>query len=130
MMGFDITVVGSDSSRERFPAARYFVGDDDEYAAVEPADGDFVVIGTQHRGDHESLKQILTTNVGYVALIASRNRAGLVKDYLRTAGFDDGAISRIRSPCGLDLGARTAEEIALSIISEIVLTRRTRSQSV
>lgn len=127
MMGFEIAVVDSAATQTQFPDARRILGDGHNYASLRPTIEDFVVIATQHRGDHQSLARILTTDVGYIALIASRKRAGLVMDYLRDAGLDEMVISRVHAPCGLELAAKTAEEIALSVISEIVLIRRTRS---
>jgi xanthine dehydrogenase accessory factor len=62
-----------------------------------------------------------------VALIASRHRAKLVFDYLAAEGVAADEIARIHSPAGLDLGAATPEEIALSIMSQIVALRHGRS---
>jgi xanthine dehydrogenase accessory factor len=62
-------------------------------------------------------------SAGDIALIASRKRSRLVLDYLRQEDFAEGEIDRVMAPSGLDLGARTAEEIALCVISEIVLVR-------
>ena len=59
-----------------------------------------------------------------MALIASGKRAGLVLDFLRGEGFTDEDLRRVRAPAGLDLGARTPEEIALSVLGEIVMLRR------
>jgi xanthine dehydrogenase accessory factor len=52
--------------------------------------------------------------------MGSRRHVGHYVETLRAAGFDDGALARIRSPLGLDLGGRTAEEIALSIAAGVV----------
>lgn len=60
----------------------------------------------------------------YIALIASRKRSRLVLDFLREQGFGEEDLARIRAPAGLDLGARTPEEMALSVLGEIVLVRR------
>jgi xanthine dehydrogenase accessory factor len=57
-------------------------------------------------------------------VIASRKRARLVLDFLRGEGFSDEELARVRAPAGLDLGARTPEEIALSVLSEAVMLRR------
>jgi xanthine dehydrogenase accessory factor len=70
------------------------------------------------------MKRALRSEAGYIALVASRKRSRLVLDYLREEGFDEGDIARVMAPCGLDLGARTPEEIALCVMSEIVLLRR------
>jgi len=127
LMSFDVIVDDARASPDRYPDASRLIVDDADYSAMTPARSDFVVIATQHRGDHEALRRLLETDVGYIALIASRKRAGLVITRLREAGFDAQAIDRIRSPAGIALGARTAEEIALAIMSEVVFVRRHRA---
>jgi xanthine dehydrogenase accessory factor len=67
---------------------------------------------------------MLLCNASYIALIASRKRARLVLDYLREEKFSENDISRVVAPSGLDLGPQTPEEIALCILSEITLLRR------
>ncbi len=126
LMSFEVIVDDVMAAPERYPDATRVITDDDDYAALAPEAADFVVIATQHRGDHESLCRILTGDVGYIALIASRKRAGLVMAYLREAGFGEDALGRIRTPAGIAIGARTPEEIALSVIGEAVRVRRGR----
>ncbi len=127
IMGLNVVVDDPMVTRERYPAAARLLTDDLDYSRLAPAAGDFVVIATQHKGDHRSMKQALASKAGYIALIASRKRSRLVLDYLREEGFDNAAMARVMAPAGLDLGARTPEEIALCVISEIVMTRRTGS---
>lgn len=124
LMGFDVVVNDPMVDWERYPDASRLITDDLHYEQLQPADNDYVVIATQHKGDHESIRRALASEAGYIALIASRKRAGLVLDYLHEQGFDEAAIDRVRAPSGLDLGPRTPEEIALCLISEIVLERR------
>jgi xanthine dehydrogenase accessory factor len=91
----------------------------------EPSDDDVAVVVASHgRGEEEALERALLAGVPYVGLVASRRRGAAVLDELRgrLSGAD---VARIRTPAGLDIGARTAEEIALSILAEIVSTRRT-----
>jgi xanthine dehydrogenase accessory factor len=126
LMSFNVVVDDTMAVPDRYPDASRVIADDADYSALAPEPSDFVVIATQHRGDHESLSRLLATGVGYIALIASRKRTGLVLDYLREAGFPQTDIERIRAPAGIALGARTPEEIALSVISEIVLVRGSR----
>jgi len=127
LMSFDVVVDDPMAAPDRYPAAIRLITDDPDYGALEPKPTDFVVIATQHRGDHESLRRLLASDVAYIALIASRKRTGLVIDYLRAQGFDQSALDRIRAPAGIDIGARTAEEMALSVIGEAVLVRRNRT---
>ena len=130
LLGFAAIVDDTMAVAERFPEASRIITDDPDYAAVAPAARDFAVVATQHRGDHESLGRLLSSEVGHIALIASRKRAGLVLAYLRKVGFDRQALDRIQAPAGLALGARTPEEIGLSVIAEIVLVRRSSAERV
>jgi xanthine dehydrogenase accessory factor len=127
LMSFYVVVDDPMASPDRYPDAMRLIDDDPEYGTLRPTASDFVIIATQHRGDHESLRRLLAGDVGYIGLIASRKRATLVIDYLRAAGFDQPALDRIRAPAGIDIGARTAEEIALSVIGEAALVRRSRT---
>ena len=127
LMGLSVVVNDPLLEQEDYPAAARLITDDLDYNELKPRPEDFVVIATQHKGDHESMTRALASEAGYIALIASRKRARLVLDYLRHEGFDDRECSRVMAPAGIDLGARTPEEIALCVISEIVLVRRNGS---
>lgn len=123
LVGLQVIVIDRAVSRERYPDAR-LIGDDLDYARLTPRPNDYVVVATQHKGDHESMTRALKSGARYIALIASRKRARLVLDYLRAQGFGDDDLVRVHAPAGLDLGPRTPEEIALCIAAEIVLHRR------
>jgi xanthine dehydrogenase accessory factor len=124
LMGFEVVVDDPIVDRELYPAASRLLTEDLDYGQLAPGPDDCVVIATQHKGDHQSMQRALRSEVRYVALIASRKRSKLVLDYLREEGFRDGDLARVRAPAGLDLGSRTPEEIALSVLSEIVMLRR------
>ena len=124
LCGFRVMVDDPIVSQEQYPAAERLITDDIDYGQLRPGSDDYVVIATQHKGDHESMQQALKSPACYIALIASRKRSRLVLDYLREAGFDAAALDRVMAPAGLDLGARTPEEIALCVMSEMVLVRR------
>ena len=124
MTGFRVVVIDSAATPDRYLDAGKLIVDDYDYTALEPLSSDYVVIATQHKGDHQSMKHVLSRDAGYIALIASRKRTGLVMDYLRGEGFDAERLARVHAPCGLDLGCRTPEEIALSVLAEIVMLRR------
>ena len=80
-----------------------------------------IVIATHGRYDEEAIEQAVKTDASYIALVASRKRAGTMLEILRQRGVD---VDRVKAPAGLDIGAKTAEEIALSILAEIVQQRR------
>lgn len=123
-MGFAVIVDDPMAARDKFPEASELITDDIDYSRLLPQADDFVVIATQHKGDHESMTRALASTARYVALIASRKRSRLVLDYLRDKQFSEADLARVMAPCGLDIGARSPAEIALSVISEIVLVRR------
>jgi len=127
LMGFSVIVNDSMAEHEKFPDATRLICDDIDYSLLNPKAQDYVVIATQHKGDHESMSRALASDAKYIALIASRKRSRLVLDYLSQKKFSDSDIGRVMAPCGLDIGARSPAEIALSVISEIVLVRRQAS---
>ena len=124
-LGFRV-VVSEPSATDpaRFPDTAEIITDDYGYERLLPTAGDFVVIATQHKGDHLSAVLALRSPARYVAVIASSKRAGLVRDFLFEQGFSADDLAKLHAPAGLDLGAETPEEIALSVLSEVVMHRR------
>jgi len=82
-----------------------------------------VVVATHGNADEDVLVQVLDAGVAYVSLIASRKRAGSVVENLRQRRVPEDHISRLKAPAGLEIGAVTPEEIAVSILAEIVARR-------
>jgi xanthine dehydrogenase accessory factor len=78
----------------------------------------FAVVASQGHYDEEALGPILNARPAYVGLVASRKRGAMVRDVLRQNGASDA--DDVKIPAGLDLGARTPPEVALSILAEIV----------
>jgi xanthine dehydrogenase accessory factor len=68
---------------------------------------------------------VLATDAGYVSLVASRRRAGVIVERLRHRGVSADRLSRLHAPAGLDIGAATPAEIAVSILAEIIQHHRT-----
>jgi len=76
--------------------------------------------------DHPAVRAALEHGAGYVAMVASRRRTEGFLDELRGEGFSAEVLARLKAPAGLDIGAATGPEIALSILAEIVQRRRSR----
>jgi xanthine dehydrogenase accessory factor len=92
-------------------------------AVAEP--GDFAaVVATLGHSDEDAVRSALDAGCEYVALVASRVRGAAVLGELRAAGVPEEQIARVKTPAGLDIGARTHAEIALSILAELVAVRR------
>jgi xanthine dehydrogenase accessory factor len=84
----------------------------------------FVVVSTQGRGDEAALMAALAVDADYVAFVGSRRKAEVLKDALAKKGVATERLATLKAPAGLDLGAITPEEIAISILAEIVALRR------
>jgi xanthine dehydrogenase accessory factor len=89
----------------------------------------FAVVATQGRGDAAALTAAVNSEAGYVAFVGSHRKAATLREALTADGVDAARLARVRSPAGLDIGAVTPEEIALSIVAEMVAVRR-RAQTV
>jgi xanthine dehydrogenase accessory factor len=84
----------------------------------------FVVISTQGKGDEAALKASVGIDAAYHAFVGSHRKMAVLREKLIAAGIDAAALDRIKAPAGLDLGAITPEEIAMSILAEITVERR------
>jgi xanthine dehydrogenase accessory factor len=83
-----------------------------------------VVVATHADADESVLDRILRSNAGYVSLVASRRRAAVILERLGQLGVPPERRGRLKAPAGLDIGAVTPEEIAVSILAEVVQYRR------
>ena len=84
----------------------------------------FVVVSTQGKGDEAALKQAIAINAEYRAFVGSRRKMASLREKLVAGGIDAAALDQVKAPAGLDLGAITPEEIAMSILAEITVERR------
>src|SRR3990172_6257265 len=86
----------------------------------------FIVVASHGTVDEEALTQALWSEVGYVSFVASRKRAAAVVESLRRSGVPAERLGRLKAPAGLDIGAVTPEEIAVSILAEIIQVSRSQ----
>jgi xanthine dehydrogenase accessory factor len=84
----------------------------------------FVVVATQGQSDLDALKAALSCGASYVAFVGSERKYAILSEKLEAAGIDRVAIGNVSAPAGLRLGAVTPEEIALSILAELVQVKR------
>jgi xanthine dehydrogenase accessory factor len=84
----------------------------------------FIVVATQGKGDEAGLRAALARDAAYHAFVGSRRKMDSLRDKLTGDGLDAALLDKVKAPAGLDLGAITPEEIAMSILAEITLTRR------
>ena len=91
-------------------------------AALETADLErlVVIVASQGQYDEAALRTIVAERCAFVGLLASRKRAAAVKGALAQEGVSNAALERIQTPVGLDIGARSAGEVAVSILAQII----------
>jgi xanthine dehydrogenase accessory factor len=112
----------------------YRVSQFERAADLAPRLGDsgtpvFVVVASMGVDDEESLAAALRARTAYVALVASPKRAAVVRETLTAMGVSPDDLVRLKAPAGLDIGAETQEEIALSIMAEVVQIRSAMTPS-
>jgi len=117
------------ATRERIPSADELIvaWPDEAFAQVEPDHQTAVVVLTHDdKFDEPALIGALGTEAFYVGALGSRRNQERRRERLLEAGVDEDQLGRIMGPCGLDIGADTQEETALSILSEILAVRAKR----
>jgi xanthine dehydrogenase accessory factor len=112
---------------QRIPEADEVICDDFEAALDRypiTANTYVVMVTRGHKQDELSLRKVLGRGAGYVGMIGSRRRTAAVLSHLKEEGFAGEELARVRTPIGIDIGAETPEEIAVSIMAEVIQLRR------
>jgi xanthine dehydrogenase accessory factor len=122
-MGWRVSLLGLDVTHERFPGADHLMEDLD-FSRLSITKNTYIIVASHGNYDEDMLVAALQSEAPYVALIASKKRAGAILQYLNEANLTKEQIARLKYPAGLDFGAVTPEEIALSILAEIIQRRR------
>jgi xanthine dehydrogenase accessory factor len=130
LAGFDVVVTDdreSYANRERFPDARDIYADEYErvMSQLAPNDSSYIVIVTRgHRDDMRVLRWAAETPAKYVGMIGSQRKTIAIYKELEKEGIAAEKLARVYAPVGLDIGAITPEEIAVSIVAELIALRR------
>src|SRR5438034_2504257 len=88
-----------------------------------------IVVAGHADTDEDALARVLETDAGYVSLVASRRRAAVIFERMKQRGAPPDRLGRLKAPAGLDIGAVTPEEIAVSILAEIIQHRRSEKDA-
>ena len=127
-LGWRVSLIGLDVTRERFPEADKIIDYVDflglDFSQLVTKSNTYIVVASHGNYDEDMLVAALQSEAAYVALIASKKRASAILQYLNEANLTQEQIARLKYPAGLDFGAVTPEEIALSILAEIIHRRR------
>lgn len=130
MVDFNIVVVDDRSdfaNAERFPEAAEIIVEDfhDVFQRLTFYGNEYVAILTRgHKHDALVLEEVMKRPTRYVGMIGSKRKTKLVFDHLKTKGFEESALSKIYAPIGVDIQAETPQEIAVSIVAEMIGVKR------
>jgi xanthine dehydrogenase accessory factor len=130
LAGFDVTIVDDReayANRDRFPEAQQVLVDDFDKAIAQlaPSESSYIVIVTRgHRDDMRVLRWAIQTPAHYVGMIGSKRKTIAIFKELQNEGMAANLFDRVHAPIGLDIGAITPEEIAVSIAAELIAKRR------
>jgi len=117
-MDYQVSVIAKEADHLAFSGADVLVATDHEQKQIQA--NSYIIVCTQGENDEAALGYALKSGVGYVSFIASRKKASAIFYNLRQMGigFDD--LKRIKTPAGIDINAKLPEEVAISILAEII----------
>jgi xanthine dehydrogenase accessory factor len=126
---YSVSVAAPEVETENFPNFDLLRKDLD-LSQVKISPQGCIVVSTQGECDEEALEQAVKTNCRYIAFVASKTKAEKVFDYLREKGISNDRLKQVRAPAGLDIRAASPEEIAVSILAEIIQYRNTQAKPI
>tara|TARA_R110002051_G_scaffold72609_1_gene131220 strand:+ start:20009 stop:21010 length:1002 start_codon:yes stop_codon:yes gene_type:complete len=116
---FRVSVMATDADLLMFPSANS-VSDKVDFSTFKNLTNTYIIITTQGEDDELSVKKALETSVNYVGFVASSKKSVDIKTYLINEGISEERIADLRSPVGLDINAKLASEVAISILAEVI----------
>jgi len=127
LLDFKVCVADPEAKREQFPEADLMLTDLESVRSRIDSRS-YVVVATMGNFDEEGLEAVVGTSPQYLGLVASKEKAKSLFQYIRDKGTPAEHLDRIKCPAGLELGGETLPEIALSVMAEITRLRRTVSK--
>ena len=123
---FDVWIVVDDETnvqRDRFPRTAHWIVDSFDIALPSlTIDNETycVIVTRRHSLDEQALFHLAETSAGYIGMIGNQRKIQSIFESLRLRGVSRGALDRVRAPLGIDIGSQTVEEIAISIVAELI----------
>jgi xanthine dehydrogenase accessory factor len=125
VINYTVSVAAPEANQETYPEVdRVQAGLNLKELKISPHT--FIVVSTQGEYDEEALENALRTDAAYVAFVASKVKAAKVLEYLGERGVSAERLKQVRAPAGMDIGASSPEEIAVSILAQIVQLNRSQ----
>ena len=117
-MGYTVTVMAPNAEKTAFPVVDKLHTGPMDLGLLQA--NSFIVVCTQGENDEDALEFALNSGVNYVSFVASRRKANAVFTHLRERGITFDQLKKIKTPAGLDINAKLPEEVAISILAEII----------
>lgn len=136
MVGFKVTVIDDRkefANQERFPEADEIIAENIERALnhIKITPSTYIIIITRgHLKDEEVLSSIIRSGAAYIGMIGSRKKNATVFQRLIEQGVLKEELDKVHAPIGIDINAQTPEEIAVSIVAEIIQVRRGKKEAI
>lgn len=130
MVGFKVTIIDDRkefANQDRFPEADEIIAEDIEKALthLKITPSTYIIVVTRgHLEDEEVLGSVIRSEAAYIGMIGSRKKNATVFQNLEEQGISEEELKKVHAPIGIDIGAQTPEEIGVSIIAEIIQSRR------
>ncbi|MDH5609060.1 MAG: XdhC family protein [Cyclobacteriaceae bacterium] len=120
---FQVSILSKNAEKSMFPTADTII-DGVHFDRIVVGSNAYVIVATQGEGDEESVKNSMLTPARYVGFIASARKSESIKQYLTDSGVDPDRVNQLRTPVGLNINAQVPEEVAISILAEVILEFR------
>jgi xanthine dehydrogenase accessory factor len=127
-INYAVSVAAREADREIFPDCD-FVQTDLDLGQIKITPQTFVIVSTQGQHDEEAVANALRSDASYVAFVASKAKAAKITEYLKDRGIAAPRLEQLRAPAGLDIQAGSPEEIAVSILAEVIQVNRAAKET-
>ncbi len=123
-----VTVMAKTTDKAMFPDVK-IIDSNSDFSSVLVDNNTFIIVSTQGENDEEAVKNALLTSSNYVGFISSKKKSGKVMDFLKMDGVDSARLKELKTPVGIDINAKLPEEIAISILADVIANFRRQLES-
>ncbi len=116
---FKVSVLAIGADVQMFPQV-HLIADEVDFGTFKTLNNAYIIVTTQGEDDELSVKKALQTSAAYVGFVASAKKSEDIRTFLEKEGIKEERIAQLRSPVGLDINAKLASEVAISILAEVI----------
>ncbi len=117
--GFSVCAMAIDADTDMFPQAS-LVLDEIKFEKIKNARHAYIIIATQGEEDEKATLAAIQTQASYIGFVASKKKAAHIQEYLKNEKVSQDQLKKLRSPVGLDINAKLASEVVISILAEVI----------